>query len=242
MLPPGRRMGSAAELFRLGLKCAVRGWLDRLNFRQRYSRLKLVVNNSRFLILPTGMFFNLVVAVCRSGQRRLASDWQVTFGHGVLLLETFVDPQRFRGRCIGRRTGYVRTRRDSAAPPGYSARPQSLRWSSPTLAGRRRRLAVAAVLPPLIKSEVPKSCSAPRRCNPPRFFRDLPDPRRAQGRRHRLSTVLGIAAGAVCVACAATEQSPTGRKVWGRRRASASAVVAKKVVTLCRASRSSATC
>lgn len=31
----------------------------------------------------------------------------------------------------------------------------------------------------------------------PWFFREIPDPRRAQGRRHRLSSVLGIAAGAV---------------------------------------------
>ena len=31
----------------------------------------------------------------------------------------------------------------------------------------------------------------------PDFFRDINDPRRSQGRRHRLSTVLGIAAGAV---------------------------------------------
>ena len=31
----------------------------------------------------------------------------------------------------------------------------------------------------------------------PDFFNDVDDPRRAQGRRHRLSTILGIAAGAV---------------------------------------------
>jgi len=31
----------------------------------------------------------------------------------------------------------------------------------------------------------------------PEFFAEIPDPRRAQGRRHRLPTVLGIAAGAV---------------------------------------------
>jgi hypothetical protein len=30
----------------------------------------------------------------------------------------------------------------------------------------------------------------------PSFFADIPDPRRAQGRRHRLATVLAIAAGA----------------------------------------------
>ena len=31
----------------------------------------------------------------------------------------------------------------------------------------------------------------------PGFFRDLPDPRRAQGRRHSLASVLALAAGAV---------------------------------------------
>jgi hypothetical protein len=31
----------------------------------------------------------------------------------------------------------------------------------------------------------------------PDFFADIPDPRRAQGRRHRLPVVLGLAAGAV---------------------------------------------
>jgi hypothetical protein len=31
----------------------------------------------------------------------------------------------------------------------------------------------------------------------PHFFADIPDPRRAQGRRHQLTTVLAIAAGAI---------------------------------------------
>jgi hypothetical protein len=31
----------------------------------------------------------------------------------------------------------------------------------------------------------------------PEFFNDSPDPRRAQGRRHRLATVLALAAGAI---------------------------------------------
>jgi hypothetical protein len=36
----------------------------------------------------------------------------------------------------------------------------------------------------------------------PEFFADIPDPRRAQGRRHRLPTVLAIAAGAtLCGMC-----------------------------------------
>ena len=50
----------------------------------------------------------------------------------------------------------------------------------------------------LIVQEEPKSCSMPNRCDLyPNFFADIPDPRRTQGRRHRLPTVLAIAAGAV---------------------------------------------
>src|SRR5438876_1105823 len=79
------------------LKCAARdrwiGW----SFRQQYARLKLVVNNSRFLILPDWHLFNLGSRVLSLCQRRLPRDWEEAFGHGVVLLETFVDPQRHRG-------------------------------------------------------------------------------------------------------------------------------------------------
>jgi len=79
------------------LKCAARdGWIG-WDFRQRCSRLKLVVNNSRFLIMPDRHVPNLGSRVLSLCQRRLASDWEETFGHRVVLLETFVDPQHFRG-------------------------------------------------------------------------------------------------------------------------------------------------
>jgi len=51
----------------------------------------------------------------------------------------------------------------------------------------------------------------------PSFFAKIPDPRRAQGRRHRLATILAIAAGATCVACADTKRSPIGPKGLGQR-------------------------
>jgi hypothetical protein len=183
------------------LKCAVRdrwiGW----NFRHRYSRLKLVVNNSRFLILPDWHLANLgsrVLAVC---QRRLSSDWEATFGHGVLLLETFVDPRRFRGTVyraanwvyVGNTRGFRRTRF------GYTATPQSPKmvFVQP-LQTDARGLLSQAVLPPPYQSGGSKiMLTATQMQSLPWFFREIPDPRRAQGRRHRLSTVLGIAAGAV---------------------------------------------
>ena len=183
------------------LKCAVRdrwiGW----NFRQRYSRLKLIVNNSRFLLLPAGHVANLgsrVLALC---QRRLVRDWEETFGHRVLLLETFVDPQRFRGTVyraanwvyVGNTKGFRRTRL------GYTAQPQSPKmvFVQPLRADARKLLSGARLSPPDQIGESKIMLSAAQMLSLPAFFADIPDPRRAQGRRHRLSAVLGIAAGAV---------------------------------------------
>jgi hypothetical protein len=184
------------------LKCAARdrwiGW----DFRQRYSRLKLVINNSRFLILPDWHVFNLGSRVLSLCQRRVGRDWEATFGHGVLLLETFVDPQRFRGTVyraanwvyVGNTRGFRRTRL------GYTATPSlSQKRLRPTLTGRCPSVVVPRLSSThLTVSEMPPSCSPPHRCNPslPSFPRS-PIPRRAQGRRHRLSTGLGLAAGAV---------------------------------------------
>jgi len=183
------------------LKCAVRdGWIG-WNFRQRYSRLKLVVNNSRFLILPDWHVFNLGSRVLSLCQRRLASDWEARFGHGVLLLETFVDPQRFRGTVyraanwvyVGNTKGFRRTRL------GYTAVPQSPKmiFVKPLRADARRLLSQAVLPPPYQIGGSKIMLTAAQMQSLPSFFSQIPDPRRAQGRRHRLSTVLGIAAGAV---------------------------------------------
>jgi uncharacterized protein DUF4338/DDE family transposase len=182
------------------LKCAVRdrwiGW----DLRHRYSRLKLVVNNSRFLILPKAVA-NLGSRVLSLCQRRLARDWQETFGHRVLLLETFVDPQRFRGTVyraanwvyIGKTRGFRRTRL------GYSATPESPKmvFIQPLRADARRWLCSATLTPPYRIGDSLMMLSAAQMQSLPSFFSEIPDPRRAQGRRHRLPTVLGIAAGAV---------------------------------------------
>ena len=47
----------------------------------------------------------------------------------------------------------------------------------------------------------------------PDFFLDIPDPRRAQGRRHPCLQCWPLRVGRSCVACAATKRWPTGRKV-----------------------------
>ena len=79
------------------LKCGVRdrwiGW----DFRTQYGRLKLIANNSRFLILPDWHRPNIGSRVLALLERRIASDWPARFGHPLLLLETFVDPRRCHG-------------------------------------------------------------------------------------------------------------------------------------------------
>lgn len=79
------------------LKCGVRdrwiGW----DFRSQYGRLKLIANNSRFLILPEWHRPNIGSRVLSLTERRVVADWRARFGHPLPLLETFVDPQRFHG-------------------------------------------------------------------------------------------------------------------------------------------------
>ena len=69
------------------------GW----DYRHQYGRLRLIANNSRLLILPDWHRPNLGSRVLGRCQRRLLSDWQGRLGHRLLLLEAFVDPQRFAG-------------------------------------------------------------------------------------------------------------------------------------------------
>ncbi|MCK7493441.1 MAG: DUF4338 domain-containing protein [Comamonadaceae bacterium] len=100
------------------LKCGVRdrwiGW----DFRTQYGRLKLIANNSRFLILPEWQRPNVGSRVLSLLERRIGADWQARFGHPLLLLETFVDPRRFHGGVyraanwteLGLTQGYRRTK------------------------------------------------------------------------------------------------------------------------------------
>ena len=63
-------------------------------------RRHLIAQNSRFLVLAApGKWPNLASRVLKLAGARLPRDWQERFGCPVLGLETFVDPQRFRGTC-----------------------------------------------------------------------------------------------------------------------------------------------
>jgi hypothetical protein len=66
---------------------------------QRQRRLRLVVNNARFLILPWVHCRNLASTLLGMVTRALADDWQQRYNYRPVLLETFVETARFRGTC-----------------------------------------------------------------------------------------------------------------------------------------------
>ena len=63
----------------------------------RKKHLQEVVNNSRFLILPQVKVKNLASHVMSKAIKRLAKDWQKQYGIRPLLLESFVDSERYQG-------------------------------------------------------------------------------------------------------------------------------------------------
>ena len=92
------------------------GWSN----EQRRRRLSLITNNSRFLLLPDCSVPNLGSRILRLTLDRLSRDWQARYGHPVLAVETFVDPEQFCGTVytasgwieLGQTDGWGRCQRD----------------------------------------------------------------------------------------------------------------------------------
>ena len=85
------------------------GWTD----EQRLKNLPWVVNNMRFLILPWVRVRHLASHVLALVARHMGDDYYQRWGFRPVLMETFVDPERFQGTCyraagwieLGRTTG-----------------------------------------------------------------------------------------------------------------------------------------
>lgn len=65
----------------------------------RKKNLHLVVNNARFLILPWVHSKNLGSKILSLASKRICADWQKRYNYRPVLLETFVEKQRFKGIC-----------------------------------------------------------------------------------------------------------------------------------------------
>lgn len=188
------------------LKCGPRdrwiGWTPALKFR----RLPLIANNVRFLILPEWHCPNLASRVLALNLQRLSEDWERYYGHPLLLVETFVDPARFRGTCyraagwqlLGETGGFAKRSR------GYvtHGRPKQI-WVRP-LHRQAHYLLQAPLLPRLPSTRKENSLMIDVNRLPledqgglMEMLRTLVDPRKKRGIRHPLASVVGIS---VCAA------------------------------------------
>lgn len=168
---------------------------------QRRERLSLIANNARFLVLPGVDCPNLASRVLALCQARLSADWQAAYGHPVLIAESFVDSQLFRGTCykaqgwqlLGRTRGCARARQDFYTE---HQRPKQL-WVRELQSGARRLLAGAALPDDLrqsLQSRVPHcqgGCaelgSLMALCQ-----RRVPDFRKRKGRDYPIGCLLAI--------------------------------------------------
>lgn len=65
----------------------------------RRRNVHLIAYNTRFLILPWVRVDHLASHLLAQMAARLGADWERLYAHPIHLLETFVDPERFRGTC-----------------------------------------------------------------------------------------------------------------------------------------------
>jgi hypothetical protein len=185
------------------------GWTD----EQRRRRLALVANNVRFLLLPERPVPNLGSAALSRVLAQLSADWQARYSHPILVVETFVDPARFRGTVytasnwteLGRTQGHGRTARDY-----YEAHDQPKRLFVRALARHACRTLQAEHLKPAlapVAAKVPprSTLQAAELRSLADHFRAVPDYRCRLG-LYPVFALLGI------IAAAHLADAPRGQK------------------------------
>jgi hypothetical protein len=88
-------LGFSAAAWKVAPRDEFIGW----DMEMRRKNLHLVVNNARFLILPWIRSKNLASRILSMAARRIATDWHARYGYAPVLLETFVEKERFTGCC-----------------------------------------------------------------------------------------------------------------------------------------------
>lgn len=174
------------------------GW----NASRRRCRLALAANNARFLVLPGIDCPNLASRALALCCGRLAGDWEEAYGHPVLVAESFVDSQLFRGTCykaqgwtlLGLTAGSGRRREDYYTEHG---RPKQL-WVRELAPGARATLRAERLPCSLqhVEDAVVPLCglALPEVRKLRSMFLGIPDWRAKKGRDYSLPCLLAIMA------------------------------------------------
>jgi hypothetical protein len=88
-------LGFSASAWTVAARDQFIGWSS----NARKAHLSLVICNSRFLILPWVQSKNLASTVLSLSAKRVVSDWYQVYGYRPVLLETYVEKERFLGTC-----------------------------------------------------------------------------------------------------------------------------------------------
>jgi hypothetical protein len=94
-LPPLAALLFTSAAWRMAPRDRFIGWSDEV----RPDNLPLVINNSRFLILPWGRIPHLASHILSLAARQLRPDWRDRYGVDPVLMETLVDRERYKGTC-----------------------------------------------------------------------------------------------------------------------------------------------
>jgi hypothetical protein len=79
----------------LGSRDRYIGW----SAEARRRNIRFLAYNTRFLILPWVRVEHLASHLLGRMAAQISADWERMYGHPIYFLETFVDPDRFRGTC-----------------------------------------------------------------------------------------------------------------------------------------------
>lgn len=71
------------------------GW----NQGHRTKNLRMIAYNTRYLIMPWVRIPHLASHLLGVMARRLSKDWENLYKHPVVFLETFIDPELYKGTC-----------------------------------------------------------------------------------------------------------------------------------------------
>jgi uncharacterized protein DUF4338/DDE family transposase len=199
------------------LKCASRdawiGWSPTL----QWQRLGLIVNNSRFLILPGVRVKNLASRILGLNLARLSADWRAAHGHRLLLAETFIDPSRFAGTCY-RAANWIElgsTRGFAKSNARYVEHGAAKRiWVFPL--HRQARLILSQPLPhpelPRLEIKMMTLTDADAAALFSRL-EHIEDPRARRGRRHTQRSVLAT----ILCAVVSGAQGSSAISEWAKR-------------------------
>ncbi|MFQ5835795.1 MAG: Druantia anti-phage system protein DruA [bacterium] len=88
-------IGWGAAAWKVGCRDRFIGW----SWADRDRNLHLIVQNTRFLILPWVRVPYLASHLLGRMAKILPQEWQRIYNHTIVLLETFVDTSRFLGTC-----------------------------------------------------------------------------------------------------------------------------------------------